>query len=83
MNEFSGISTATLRTWLIDGQAAMQQLALGKQTVAVATADGKSIRFTPGDMDKLRSYLRRLQTAISIAEGTSSGQPWSVATWTR
>jgi hypothetical protein len=83
MNEFSGISTATLRTWLIDGQAAMQQLSLGKQVVAIGTADGKTLRFTPGDLDKLRSYLRRLQVAISIAEGTSSGQPYSVATWTR
>jgi len=38
MNEFSGIATATLRTWLTDGQTAMQALALGKQTVAVGTA---------------------------------------------
>ena len=83
MNEFTGIATATLRTWLADGQTAMQALALGKQTVAVGTADGKTLRFTPAELPQLRSYILRLQKAIAIAEGTISGQPWATATWTR
>jgi hypothetical protein len=83
MNEFFGVPTATLRTWLTDGQAAMQSLALGKQVVRIQTADGKTVAFTAADLDKLRSYLRRLQLAIAIADGTSTGQPYSVATWTR
>jgi hypothetical protein len=79
---FSGISTATLQGWLTDSQNALQQLALGKQTVAVGTADGKMIRFTPGDVDKLRAHIRALQSAIAINSG-ASGLPYSVATWTR
>jgi hypothetical protein len=83
MSEFSGIATATLRTWLTDAQTAMQSLALGKQTVAIATADGKSIRFTAAELPQLRSYIVRLQRAIAIADGTTTGNPWAVATWTR
>jgi len=83
MNEFSGIATATLQTWLTDAQTAMQSLALGKQTVSISTADGKRISFTAADLDKLRRYIYRLQTAIAIATGETTGLPYSVATWTR
>lgn len=83
MSEFTGVATATLRTWLTDAQSAMQSLAMGKQVAAIATADGKSIRFTPAELPQLRSYITRLQRAIAIADGTTTGQPWAVATWTR
>ena len=79
---FSGISTATLQGWLTDAQNALQQLALGKQVVRVATSDGKSISFTAGDVDKLKQHIRTLQSAIAINDGSSS-LPYSVATWTR
>jgi hypothetical protein len=80
---FSGVPTATLQTWLTDSQNALHQLALGKQVVRVATSDGKSVAFTAGDVDKLKQHIRALQAAISIASGQSSGQPYSVAVWTR
>ncbi|MBK8184817.1 MAG: hypothetical protein IPK63_18820 [Candidatus Competibacteraceae bacterium] len=83
MNEFSGISTATLQSWLSDAQTAMQQLAIGKKTVSIGTSDGKRISFTPSELPELRKYILRLQTAISIATGATTGQPYSVATWTR
>ena len=82
MNEFTGIATATLRTWLADGQAAMQALALGKQVVRIQSADGKAVAFTAGDVDKLKAHIRSLQSAIAINSG-SSGLSYSVATWTR
>jgi hypothetical protein len=82
MNEFSGIATATLQSWLSDAQTAMQQLALGKQVVRIQTGE-KSLSFTQADLDKLRRYIYRLQTAISIATGATTGQPYSVAVWTR
>ena len=82
MNEFSGIATATLQTWLTDAQTAMQSLALGKQVVRIQTGE-KSISFTQADLDKLRRYIYRLQTAIAIATGATTDQPYSVATWTR
>lgn len=82
MNEFSGIATATLQTWLTDAQTAMQSLALGKQVVRIQTGE-KSISFTQADLDKLRSYIYRLQSAIAIATGGTTSLPYSVATWTR
>jgi hypothetical protein len=82
MNEFSGIATATLQTWLTDAQTAMQSLALGKQVVRIQTGE-KSISFTQADLDKLRRYIYRLQTAIAIATGETTSLPYSVATWTR
>ena len=83
MNEFSGIATATLQSWLSEAQTAMHDLAIGKKTVSIATADGKRISFTPSELPELRKYILRLQAAISIASGQSSGQPYSVAVWTR
>ena len=83
MNEFSGIATATLQGWLSEAQTAMHALAIGKKTVSVATADGKRIAFTPSELPELRKYILRLQTAISIATGATTGQPYSVAVWTR
>ena len=82
MNEFSGIATATLQGWLSEAQTAMQQLAIGKQVVRLQTGE-KSLSFTAADIDKLRKYILRLQTAISIATGATTGQPYSVAVWTR
>jgi hypothetical protein len=82
MNEFTGIATSTLQSWLTAAQSAMQELAIGKKVVRLQTGE-KMINFTAAELPQLRSYILRLQKAIAIAEGTVSSQPYSVATWTR
>jgi len=84
MNEFSGIPSATLSLWLTEAQAALHDLSVGKKVVTIASADGKRISFTPAEVASLRSYVARLQKAISIASGnTSNSGLYSVATWVR
>ena len=85
MNEFTGVSSATLSLWLTEAQTALHDLSVGKKVVTIASADGKRISFTPSETKELRSYILRLQRAISIATGntSNSGLPYSEATWTR
>lgn len=81
-NVYSGISLATLNTWLLEAQNAYHLLATGKMTVALSLGD-KRVSFTAAEIPALRSHIVSLQTAISIARGDSTGKPYSVATWTR
>jgi len=85
MSEFSGIPVLTLNAWLTEAQTALHALAIGGKVVTIASADGKRISFTPAEVASLRSYVLRLQRAISVATGntSNSGLPYSVATWTR
>jgi len=83
MNEFSGVSSATLSLWLTEAQSALHDLSVGKKVVSISAADGKRISFTPAEVASLRSYVLRLQRAISIATGVSSPLGISVATWVR
>jgi len=85
MSEFSGIPVSTLNAWLTEAQTALHSLSIGGKVVTIASADGKRISFTPADTKELRTYITRLQRAISIATGntSNSGLPYSVATWTR
>jgi len=83
MSEFSGIPVSTLNAWLSEAQTALHSLAIGKKVVSISAADGKRISFTPAEVASLRSYVLRLQRAISIATGVSSPLGISVATWVR
>jgi len=82
MNVYAGISLATLNTWLTEAQSAYHALSIGKQTVSLSIGD-KRVAFTAAEVPQLRSYISQLQTAIAINQGTSTGKPYSVATWTR
>ena len=82
MNVYAGISLATLNTWLTEAQSAYHALSIGKQTVSLSIGD-KRVAFTAAEVTQLRNYINQLQTAIAINTGTSTGKPYSSATWTR
>jgi len=82
MSEFTGISLATLNTWLTEAQLALHDLSVGKKVVKIGTAD-KQLTFTQADIRQLRSYVGRLQTEIAVRGGQSAAQPYAVATWVR
>jgi hypothetical protein len=89
MSIYSGISVTTLTARLAEAQDAYHALSLGKQTVSLSLGD-KRLTFTPADVRRLSAYISELQTALSIASGSSSATSTSaaggmaaVATWTR
>jgi hypothetical protein len=82
MNVYAGIATTTLQTWLTEAQSAYHALSIGKQTVSLSIGD-KRVAFTAAEVPQLRNHINQLQTAIAINQGTSTGKPYSVATWTR
>jgi len=82
MNVYAGISLATLNTWLTEAQSAYHALSIGKQTVSLSIGD-KRVAFTAAEVTQLRNYINQLQIAIAINTGTSTGKPYSSATWTR
>lgn len=79
---FTGVSTATLTTWLSEAQTALHEVSIGKRTVTLALGD-KRVSFSPADVRALRAHISQIQTAIAIATGNTTGSPVSVATWTR
>lgn len=83
MSIYTGIPLSTLQTRLAEAQDAFHALNTGTQTVSLSTGD-KRLVFTAADVDKLRAYIRELQTAISVASGSADPRlrP-SIATWTR
>ena len=83
MSIYAGIPPATLQSRLVEAQDAFHALQTGQQTVSLTIGD-KRMAFTPADTDKLRAYIRDLQTAIAIASGNPDprARP-SVAVWTR
>lgn len=83
MNLFSGVSASTLATWLSESQAAYHALNSGQQVVSLSYGD-KRLSFTPAEADRLARYIREIQTAIAIAQGSTDprARP-SIATWTR
>lgn len=82
MSIYSGIPLATLQTRLAEAQDAYHALNTGAQTVSLSTGD-KRLAFTPADVDKLRTYIKDLQSAIAIEQGGSPRTLTSVARWTR
>lgn len=82
MSEFTGISLATLNTWLTEAQLALHDLSVGKKVVKIGSSD-KQLTFTQADIRQLRSYVGRLQMEIAIRAGQTTATPYSIATWTR
>ena len=82
MSEFTGISLATLNTWLTEAQLALHDLSVGKKVVKIGTGD-KQLSFSQADVRQLRQYISRLQMEIAIRAGQTTATPYSIATWTR
>lgn len=82
MSIYTGIATTTLQTWLTEAQTAYHALAIGKSSASLSLGD-KRVAFTAAEIPALRAHIASLQTAIAVNTGTSTGQPYSVATWTR
>jgi hypothetical protein len=82
MSIYTGISLATLQTRLSEAQDAFHSLNMGAQAVSLGIGD-KKLTFTPADVSKLRTYIKDLQVAISVAQGGTAPGVSSVATWTR
>lgn len=83
MGIFSGVSASTLTAWLTESQSAYHALNSGQQVVSLAYGD-KRLAFTPATADRLAQYIRELQTALAIANGSPDPRTRpSIATWTR
>jgi hypothetical protein len=82
MSIYAGISLATLQSRLTEAQDAYHALNTGAQTVSISTGD-KRLSFTPATVDKLRTYIKDLQSAIDVAQGITPRRLTSVAKWTR
>ena len=84
MSIYAGVSAVTLQTWLTEAQTALHELVILKRTVNVAIGDKRvAFAFSASGVADLKTHIRGLQTAIAIAQGTSTGSPYSVATWNR
>jgi hypothetical protein len=83
MANFSDIPLATLLTYRSEAQVALHQVLTLKRVARITTSDGKTVAFGPTDIPQLRSYLNALDRAIAVLQGTTTGQPWATATWTR
>lgn len=83
MSIYDGIPLATLSARLAEAQDALHQINVGTKTVSL-NVSGKQVAFTATSADKLRAYIRELQTAIAVSSGSAAAaRPYSVATWTR
>lgn len=84
MSIYAGVATATLQSWLTEAQTAFHELVVLKRTVNVAIGDKRvAFAFSASGVADLKAHIRGLQTAIAIAQGSSTGSPYSVATWNR
>jgi hypothetical protein len=83
MSIYSGISLTVLQARLIEAQDAYHALNTGQQTVSISAGE-KRLVFTAAEVDKLRTYIRELQGAITIAMGIPDPRTKpSIARWTR
>jgi len=89
MSIYDGIAPSVLSARLAEAQDAYHALNLGAKAVGLSIGD-KRINFTAADVRRLAAYISELQTALSIASGSSSvtstsaaGGLAATATWTR
>jgi hypothetical protein len=89
MSIYDGIAPSVLSARLTEAQDAYHALNLGAKVVSIGFGDKKTA-FTPADVRRLAAYIAELQTALSIASGSSSvtstsaaGGLAATATWTR
>ena len=89
MSIYDGIAPSVLSARLAEAQTAYHSLNMGAKVVSTGLGD-KKLTFTPADVRRLASYIAELQTALSIASGSSSvtstsaaGGLAATATWTR
>lgn len=82
MSIYSGISPATLASWLSEAQTAYHELITGTLVVSVSLGDQR-LAFNQAQAPALAAHIRSIQTAIAIASGTTSAARPAVATWNR
>lgn len=58
---------------LSEAKAALHQLQLGKQAVKfeVMGAPGRSVTYTPADIDKLTGYVKSLEAQLAAENGNT------------
>lgn len=69
-SEFAGVPQATLQTWLLAAQTALNALVTGAQVAEASYSTGegsKTVRNTAANQEKLRVYIRDLQRALGNA----------------
>lgn len=52
----------TIDQMIASAEVALHKLLTGSQAQEVRNADGRTLRFTPADADKLRSYIAELKS---------------------
>jgi hypothetical protein len=66
--ELQGVPLATLQTWLLAAQTALQNLMIGAlpQTVSYAQGEGnRTVTYTRAQVPQLRAWIAQLQLAIN------------------
>jgi nitrous oxidase accessory protein NosD len=56
---------ATTAELLAEARTALHALATGQSAVEVRDSDGSSVRFTPGNMSRLKTYIAELEATLA------------------
>ena len=56
---------ATTAELLAEAKAALHQLVTSQSPVEVRDSDGSSVRFTPGNVSRLRTYIAELEAQLA------------------
>lgn len=59
------MSMATDAQLLAEARAALHALSIGESAVEVRDSDGSSVRYTPGNASRLKTYIRDLELRIA------------------
>ena len=75
--EFVGVPVATLQTWLLDAQTALQQVSLGKNVQSVSYSQGgaQSVSYTPADAGMLQQRVMQLSAALGLTPRRRAMRP--------
>ena len=61
----------TLAERLIEAEQALHMLLLGQSVVEVRDANGESVRYTAGNVSRIRLYIAELKALIAAESGVS------------
>lgn len=62
---------ATLQEWLVEAMAARRQVAIGGKVTSVSY-EGKSVSYSPGNLDLLNQWITDLLDTIAWLQGNTT-----------
>ena len=67
--DFAGVAPATLQTWLLEAQLALQKLMTGTKEASLSYSQGdgsRSVSYTMATVAGLRAHIAALQAALGV-----------------